>query len=214
MTRASEPPVAAGARLSVIDAAALPTYSFGNHSLVWWGTVGLMAIEGMVFALAIAVYFYVWTRVDEFPPRVIAPDLVWGLVNTAIMLLSLLPNQWAKSAAERRDLRTVRIALVICIALAFAFLGVRALEFTSLNVRWDTNAYGSIVWILLALHTTHLLTDTWDTVVLGLAVFDGRREEGKRFVDVSENAFYWYLVVASWLPIWFVIYIAPRLLQK
>ena len=150
----------------MIDAARLPTYAFGNQSLVWWGTVGLMAIEGMVFALAIAVYFYVWTRVDEFPPRVMAPDLVWGVVNTAIMLLSLLPNQWAKSAAERRDLRAVRIALVICIVLAFAFLGVRALEFTTLNVRWDTNAYGSIVWILLALHTTHLLTDTWDTVVL------------------------------------------------
>ena len=48
MTRASELPVAAGARLSVIDAAGLPTYSFGNHSLVWWGTVGLMAIEGML----------------------------------------------------------------------------------------------------------------------------------------------------------------------
>jgi cytochrome c oxidase subunit I+III len=214
MMRASDPPVAPGARLPVIDAGRLPTYAFGNHSLVWWGTIGLMAIEGMVFALAIAVYFYVWTRVDEFPPRAIAPDLVWGVVNTAIMLLSLLPNQWAKSAAERRDLRAVRIALVMCIVLAFAFLGIRALEFTTLNVRWDTNAYGSIVWILLALHTTHLLTDTWDTVVLGLAVFDGRRVEGKRFVDVSENAFYWYFVVASWLPIWFVIYIAPRLLQK
>jgi len=214
MTRASDSPLAPGARSPVIDAARLPTYAFGNQSLVWWGTVGLMAIEGMVFALAIAVYFYVWTRVDEFPPRVMAPDLVWGVVNTAIMLLSLLPNQWAKSAAERRDLRAVRIALVICIVLAFAFLGVRALEFTTLNVRWDTNAYGSVVWILLALHTTHLLTDTWDTVVLGLAVFDDGRVEGKRFVDVSENAFYWYFVVASWLPIWFVIYIAPRLLQK
>ena len=214
MTRASDPAVAPGARLPIIDAARLPTYAFGNRSLVWWGTIGLIAIEGMVFALAIAVYFYVWTRVDEFPPRAIAPDLVWGVVNSAIMLLSLLPNQWAKIAAERRDLGAVRIALVICIALAFAFLCVRSLEFTALNVRWDSNAYGSIVWILLALHTTHLLTDTWDTVVLGLAVFDRRRVEGKRFVDVSENAFYWYFVVASWLPIWFVIYIAPRLLQK
>ena len=45
-------------------------------------------------------------------------------------------------------------------------------------------------------------------------MFDDGRVEGKRFVDVSENAFYWYFVVASWLPIWFVIYIAPRLLQK
>ena len=81
-------------------------------------------------------------------------------------------------------------------------------------MRWDTNAYGSIVWILLALHTTHLLTEPGTPSSLRLAVFDRRRVEGKRFVDVSENAFYWYFVVASWVPIWFVIYIAPRLLQK
>ena len=35
--------------------------------------------------------------------------------------------------------------------------------------------------------------------------------EGKRFVDVSENALYWYFVVLSWLPIYAVIYIAPRI---
>jgi cytochrome c oxidase subunit I+III len=34
--------------------------------------------------------------------------------------------------------------------------------------------------------------------------------EGKRFVDVSENAVYWYFVVLSWLPIYAVIYGAPR----
>jgi heme/copper-type cytochrome/quinol oxidase subunit 3 len=35
--------------------------------------------------------------------------------------------------------------------------------------------------------------------------------EGKRFVDVSENAVYWYFVVLSWLPIYAVIYWAARL---
>jgi cytochrome c oxidase subunit 3 len=35
--------------------------------------------------------------------------------------------------------------------------------------------------------------------------------EGKRFVDVSENALYWYFVVLSWLPIYAVLYLAPRL---
>jgi heme/copper-type cytochrome/quinol oxidase subunit 3 len=34
--------------------------------------------------------------------------------------------------------------------------------------------------------------------------------EGKRFVDVSENALYWYFVVLSWLPIYAVIYWAAR----
>ena len=42
-------------------------------------------------------------------------------------------------------------------------------------------------------------------------MFVGPIEE-KRFVDVEENAVYWYFVVIAWLPIWGVIYWAPRLL--
>ena len=37
------------------------------------------------------------------------------------------------------------------------------------------------------------------------------RNDGARFVDVSENALYWYFVVASWLLIYGTIYWAPRI---
>jgi hypothetical protein len=38
-------------------------------------------------------------------------------------------------------------------------------------VRWDANAYGSIVWALLFLHTTHVITDLADTIVLTVFSF-------------------------------------------
>ena len=38
-------------------------------------------------------------------------------------------------------------------------LAIRGYEFANLNVRWDANAYGSILWVILGLHTTHLATD-------------------------------------------------------
>jgi hypothetical protein len=34
--------------------------------------------------------------------------------------------------------------------------------------------------------------------------------EGKRFVDVAENSGYWNFVVLSWVPIYLVVYWAPR----
>ncbi|HMD34025.1 MAG TPA: cytochrome c oxidase subunit 3, partial [Vicinamibacterales bacterium] len=92
-----------------------------------------------------------------------------------------------------------------------AFNAIRWFEFLSLNVRWDHDAYGSIVWLLLGLHTTHILTDVLDTGVLTVLMFTGPIEE-RRFVDVSENAVYWYFVVAAWLPIYGVLYWAPRLM--
>ena len=191
-----------------VDAAALPTVAFGHRSVMWWGTLGVMAIEGTVFALAIVMYLYLRTLVKEWPPEVPPPSLTWGTLNTVILILSCLPNWYTKRAAERFDLRGVRIGMVVCLAFAVAFLAIRAVEFTALNCKWDSNAYGSAVWLLLGLHTTHLLTDAFDTVVLAALMFTGPIE-GRRFVDVSENAFYWYFVVAAWIPIYAITYLAP-----
>lgn len=187
-----------------INVARLPTYVYGSRSMMWWGTMGLMLIEGTVFAITVVVYFYLRSHSATWPVNR-APELLWGGVNTAIMLGSLLPNWLAKRAAEREDKRAARFWLVACLLFALAFLVVRVFEFGALNTRWDSNAYGSVVWMLLALHTTHLVTDTIDTAVLAVLMFTGPLE-GKRFVDVSENAMYWYFVVGSWLPIYAVIY--------
>jgi cytochrome c oxidase subunit III len=194
-----------------LDVSHLPTYAFGHRSLMWWGTAGIMVIEGTVFALAMAAYFYIRTRVETWPPGAASPNLFWGSLNTLILLLSLAPNQWAKKAAEKENLLQVRMALLLALAFAAAFIVVRVFEFQTLNVRWDTNAYGSAVWMLMGLHTAHLVTDVLDTVVLAVLMFTGPLE-GKRFVDVSENSLYWYFVVLTWLPIYAVIYLAPRFL--
>jgi heme/copper-type cytochrome/quinol oxidase subunit 3 len=63
--------------------------------------------------------------------------------------------------------------------------------------------------MLMGLHTTHLVTDAYDSAVLTTLTFTDKME-GKRFVDVSENAVYWYFVVLSWLPIYAVVYWGAR----
>lgn len=195
----------------VLDVSQLPAGAFGSRSVMWWGTMGVVLIEGTVFALAIGSYFFLRTRMPSWPPGgVVAPDLLWGTVNTAVLLGSLIPNELAKRAGERVDLRGVRLWLVVCLICGLGFNAVRVFEFVHLNVYWDHDAYGSIVWLLLGLHTTHIVTDFLDSLVLTVLMFTGPIEE-RRFVDVEENAVYWYFVVLAWLPIYGVIYWAPRL---
>jgi heme/copper-type cytochrome/quinol oxidase subunit 3 len=196
---------------AVIDASVLPSYRFGHQSMMWWGTLGMIAIEGTVFALAAFTYFYVRTRVDVWPPSALPPDLTWGTLNLIVMLASLVPNYWTKKMAEKEDVPNIRKGMAICVTFAVIFVLGRIMEYRSLNVGWDTNAYGSAVWVLLSLHTIHLLTDLFDTVVLLVLMHSGPLE-GKRFVDVSENCYYWYFVVIAWVPIYLIIYIAPRVL--
>jgi heme/copper-type cytochrome/quinol oxidase subunit 3 len=193
----------------VLDVRRLPSFGFSVRSLMWWGTAGLMTIEGTVFALAIVMYFYLRTHAELWPMRSPPPELLWGTLNTAVMIVSAWPNQLAKKAATRLDRSGVQLWLTVCVAFGFLILVLRGLELTALNVRWDADAYGSVVWLIMLLHTTHLVTDTWDTTVLDVLFFTGPLE-GKRFVDVSENAVYWDFVVLSWLPIYAVIYFGAR----
>jgi cytochrome c oxidase subunit I+III len=192
-----------------VNVAALPGYAFGHRGLIWWGTVSFMVIEGSMFVMVLVAYFFLRTRVPEWPPSLPNPDIMWGTINMLVVAVSLIPNQMAKRAAEDLDLRRVRLLLPVLVAFGAAAIVIRVFEFGALNAGWDYNAYASIAWFLLGLHTTHLVTDFADTCVLTALVFTGHVEP-KRLVDVSENALYWYFVVASWVPIYLTLYFAPR----
>jgi cytochrome c oxidase subunit III len=197
--------------MKTLDVRELPSYKFSYQAVTWWGMMGMIAIEGTVFALTIMAYFYLRSHSNTWPMFAPPPDLLWGTLNTVIMIASLLPNHLAKKAADAHDFHGVRLWLTVSLVFGFVFIVVRCFEFAGLNTRWDSTAYGSVVWVLLALHTAHLVTDVYDSVVLD-ALFFTDNVDGKRYVDVSENAAYWYFVVFSWLPIYGVIYWGARAL--
>jgi cytochrome c oxidase subunit 3 len=192
-----------------LDVAALPNYAFGHKGLIWWGTTGFMVIEGSMFAMALMTYFFLRTRSPVWPPSLPGPDVTLGTINTLLLLVSAIPNHMTKRAAERLDVRRVRPLLIVCLGFGVAFLAVRAFEFATLGIAWDDTAYGSIVWFIMGLHTTHLLTDVLDTGVLTALVFTSHADP-PRMVDVSENALYWDFVVLSWIPIYLTVYFGPR----
>ncbi|HMD37622.1 MAG TPA: hypothetical protein VKH42_21750, partial [Vicinamibacterales bacterium] len=106
-------PVSRELRRAAIDVGALPPGAFGYRSLMWWGTLGIVLIEGSAFALAIAAYFFFSQRAPRWPPDgVVPPGLLWGSVNTVVLLASAIPNELTKRAAERIDLRATRFWLV------------------------------------------------------------------------------------------------------
>jgi cytochrome c oxidase subunit 3 len=194
------------------DLAHLPTHAFGHRSLTWWGVIGFMLIEGGFFALTIAAYFYLMSQEHTWPPSPFRPpNLLAGTLFTLVILLSELPNTVIKRAAEHGRLREVRRLMLATVGIGLVLLVIRGFEFNSLNVLWYDNAYGSIIWALLVLHTTHILTDWGDTAVLAALMHTKHGIEGRRFIGVSENSLYWRFVWLAWLPIYFLIYWLPRL---
>jgi heme/copper-type cytochrome/quinol oxidase subunit 3 len=195
----------------VADLSSLPTFAQQSASVTWWGTLGFMLLEGTGFALAVGIYLYLFSLATDWPIRAPVPDLGPGTWITVLLLASVVPNHFLSKWAGAENLRKVRIGLVVMSLLGIAPLIIRAFEFYSLNVWWDSNAYGSIVWLMLGLHTTHVITDLADTLVLTTIMFTRHASSPRRFGDVQDNALYWNFVVLTWLPIYGCIYWIPRL---
>ena len=196
---------------SALDVSKLPLHSSGTASPTYWGTMAFMLIEGSGFALAIVIYFYLMSLAGRWPPTAPPPDLAAGTILTLVLLVSVIPNILLSRWAERRDLRRVRLGLIIMSVAGIVPLIFRAMEFPALHTKWDDNAYGSITWVMLGLHTTHILTDLVDTLVLTALMFTRHGDNIRRFGDVEDNCMYWHFVVITWLPIYFCLYWVSRL---
>ncbi|MFD1612477.1 cytochrome c oxidase subunit 3 [Sphingomonas tabacisoli] len=193
------------------DLSALPDYAFGNRSLTWWGIIAFMLIEGAAFAMAGGAYFFLHAHQESWPPPPFQPPgLLPGTLFTIVILLSEIPNTILKRDAEAMRLGTVRLLLPVMAAIGAILVVIRAFEFGVLNVSWTDNPYGSVMWMLLLLHTTHIITDWIDTLVLLALMYTRHGEQPRRFVDTSENSLYWRFVWITWLPIYLLLYWVPR----
>jgi heme/copper-type cytochrome/quinol oxidase subunit 3 len=194
------------------DVADLPTWKFGPSSLTWWGIIGYMVIEGAAFGLAFAAYFFLMGHEQGWPPEGRrAPDVLAGTLFTIVILLSEYWNTRIKKAADAGVVPAIRRLMPLMVAVGVVLLIIRGFEFNSLNCRWTDDAYSSIIWALLILHTTHVMTDWGDTVVLTALMYTPLAYEGRRQVDTDENALYWRYVWLLWIPIYLMIYWVPRL---
>jgi cytochrome c oxidase subunit III len=195
----------------VLDFSGLPLHGSTSASPTWWGTLAYMLLEGSAFALCIGIYLYLFSIAPAWPIAAPPPGLGPGTLVTILLLVSLFPNWLVGRWAQQEALRKVQWGTVVMSLLGIAPLVVRVFEFRALNVWWDANAYGSILWLLLGLHATHLVTDLADTLVLLVVMFTRHGPSRRRFGDIQDNVLYWNFVVATWIPIYFCIYWIPRL---
>jgi cytochrome c oxidase subunit 3 len=192
------------------DLSHLPEHGHSHRSLTWWGMMGLICVEGIALGLAAAAYLYLSGHEPNWPPYRVLPSLGWGIAFTTILVLSFVPNMLLNRRAEQEQIGPVRLWLIVMTLIGVVLVAIRWFEFRAMHVRWSDSAYGSIVITLLALHTVHLVTDLYDTIVLTVLMFTRHGDKGRRYVDVAENAIYWNFVIYVWLPIYVLLYFGPR----
>jgi cytochrome c oxidase subunit III len=194
----------------VLDVSALPTYDISSQSPLWWGQLMMCLIEGSMFCMLIAIYFYLRLRVDVWPPPgTILPGIALPSLGLIPLVASCAGSYWASEAAKKGDRRGMLLGMSLNVGLALLFLVFRALEWKSLNFTWASDAHGSIFWIILFLHTYDVIADLIMTAVLIVIVASGHYGQKQR-IGVHVDSVLWYFLVGIWVPLYAILYWGPH----
>lgn len=203
-----------------LDVSHLPAIGFDTKSTLWWGnTLGLF-IETAMFGILIAIYVTVAMNTDPFPPirsdrlpviRDSAPDLLLPIIGLVVLLASLIPGIWLDLSARKRDVKSIKIALILTLAFNMAAFFIRYYEFDSLHFKWNDNAYGSITWMILGMHLLHIIVLGIEDIYLIIWTF-AKGIDDKHALDLTVTAVYWYWIVGIWVVLFPLVYLTPRLM--
>jgi cytochrome c oxidase subunit 3 len=200
-------------RRPALDVSELPRVVLGHNDPLWWGVVGLMAIESTVFALTAVTYFYLRGGSVVWPPPGSEMPLAIGNANLIALLVSVLPMHLVNKAGMHGQMKKARFWLIVATVIGIVSLILRCYEFGGMTFRYNSHAYGSIVWTIFGLHTLHLLTSVGENTVFLTLLFKGPIEDKHR-LDVRLNGLYWYFVVASWVFLYSFLYWDPGLFRR
>ena len=194
---------------AVIDVSGLPAEEgFGSKSPVWWGTIGFMVLEGTSIALCLASLLYLRKNFEGYPPPgTAAPDVLIPTVGLLLFFASLYPAVKLHKSAHEKNIQAIKRWTILLLAFEVAIIVIRYFEFDALNTRWDSNAWGSVIWFTMGLHTLLLLGDFGESIFIGRIFFKGPVEK-KHFSDAADDVEYWYFLIAAWIPCYVLIYLS------
>jgi len=198
----------------VLDVSALPVGTVDSRAMIWWGNLGMMVIEGTMFAMGIATFIYLRMANLDWPPATVPkPDMLWPTINLILLIVSVIPALTADRAAIRGDLFAVRTGMVLCVFTGILFLVIRTVNMANIGYKWSDHAYGSIVWVMVGMHTFHTVAATGETLLLLIYVLYWPVTRN-RLLDVRCGAVYWYFLIITWIPFYFFIYVQPWMHRK
>lgn len=196
---------------AVLDVSALPTYNNWTRAPLWWGFIGIVAIEATVFATLITSYLYLKGEAAMWPPAPLEPpELLLPTINTVILLASSFAIHYGDTGIKAGKVHRLQRGMLLGIAMAATFLVLKYIEYRDVAYHWDSHAYGSIVWAIIGFHSAHVTALVLKTLVVDVLAWRGYFNE-HRNLGVGVNGVYWHFVVIVWIPLYITLYLVPRM---
>lgn len=191
----------------------LPVSATGLASTSRWGMIILLLTEATLFGALFSAYFYLRFNNSQWPlGKIEPPELLLPGIMTGALILSSVFMALAESAARKSRQGQLRLMLAIAWLLSAAFLVMQGFEYSGETFTPQTNAYGSIFFMITGLHGTHVLVGLLIALYTQVRAWLGHFNE-RRSVAVSNTALYWHFVDGIWLIVFTVLYLYPNWLR-
>jgi len=187
------------------------------------GMWAFLATEVMFFGglfMAYTVYRHAYPHAFAIASK--HTNLLYGTVNTAILLTSSLWMAFAVHAASEGNRKLLVRYLLLTILFAFGFLGVKALEYRqdflehlipgrdfAVPEAPKSEIFFYLYWAMTGLHGLHVLIGIGLLSVIAWMSSRGRFSE-KYYNPVEVSGLYWHFVDIVWIFLYPLLYLIDR----
>jgi cytochrome c oxidase subunit 3 len=163
-----------------------------------------LAVVGCLFALFTSAYFMRMGLSDWHAMPV--PRLLW--LNTGVLVLSSVALQIALIAARRRQLDTVRLALVTGGITAVAFLVGQLMAWRELvadGYYLASNPANSFFYLITGMHGLHIIGGLIALAVVIVRAWTPQWRIERLRLSVELCAMYWHFLLFIWLAVFVLL---------
>lgn len=171
------------------------------------GVVIWLASELMFFGGLFAAYFALrGENGAAWPPAGVELDVLRAALFTTVLVVSSLTVHLSVKASEEGRRGQSLVLLVLTVALGAVFLANQLLEYRSVGFSVDTNAYGSMYYLLTGFHGLHVAGGLVLLSVVAWVVFS-RHSRMPSTHTLRVAGYYWHFVDVVWIAVFFTIYV-------
>lgn len=165
------------------------------------------ASESILFGTMLSAFLFTRSANEAAAAGTGQPGrLVLPVVNTVILLISLLFAGLAARSASRNSQAGLRTALWATLALGLIFLVGQAYEFIHSGMSLAGPSLGGITFALISFHGMHVIAGIILTSLILLRSYLGDFTGGKAG-PVQDGAWFWVYVTAVWLVLFVALFL-------
>jgi cytochrome c oxidase subunit 3 len=175
-------------------------------SLLGVGVVVWLSSELMFFAGLFAAYFTLRASADVWPSAGVELATVRTGLATLVLIASSGTMHLAVQRAETGDRRGAVRLLFVTAVMGMLFLANQVYEYATATFHIDSDAYGSIFYLLTGFHGLHVLGGIVFMLVVA-GVIGGSSSQAPAGSITAVCGYYWHFVDVVWIAVYLIVYV-------